>query len=97
MNTVNKVRTITECLMQHSAERSDKPYLVQPHNGEITEWSWSQVRLDAEAIASGLKSAGIQSGDRVAIWSKNCAEWIIADFAIALLGAGECACLSGPE
>lgn len=87
MNTVNKARTITECLMQHSAERSDKPYLVQPHNGEITEWSWSQVKLDAEAIASGLKSAGIQAGDRVAIWSKNCAEWIIADFAIALLGA----------
>ncbi|WP_420589008.1 AMP-binding protein [Bacterioplanoides sp.] len=87
MNTVNKVRTITECLMQHSAERSDKPYLVQPHNGEITEWSWSQMKLDAEAIASGLKSAGIQAGDRVAIWSKNCAEWIIADFAIALLGA----------
>lgn len=81
------VRTLVDCLQQYAQQRPNETYLVQPDKGQVQSWSWSQVKQDAEAIAAGLQKYGIKPGDRVAIWSKNCAEWIIADFAIALLGA----------
>lgn len=81
------VRTLVDCLLQHTEQRPNDTYLVQPDNDQVQSWSWLQTKQHAEAIATGLKKYGIKPGDRVAIWSKNCAEWIIADFAIALLGA----------
>ncbi|MGH3424538.1 MAG: AMP-binding protein, partial [Nocardioidaceae bacterium] len=42
---------------------------------------------DVDAFARGLIAAGIAKGDRVGIWSPNCAEWTIAQYATAKIGA----------
>src|SRR6202451_2586194 len=36
--------------------------------------------------AGGLIEAGLQTGDRVGIWSPNCAEWTLVQYATAKLG-----------
>ena len=51
--------------------------------------SWTYAQLDAARIqaAQALLAAGIASGDRVAIWAQNNAEWVIAGLAIHSVGA----------
>ena len=62
-------------------------YLRQPINGEYQEYTWKQVEQKARNMAAQLATLGINKGDKVAIWSKNCAEWITSDLAIMMLGA----------
>ena len=62
-------------------------YLRQPCNGEWHEYTWREVADTARRVASALQSLGVKKGGRVAILSKNCAEWIIADLAMMMAGA----------
>lgn len=61
-------------------------FLRQPINGNWTTWTWQQAGEEARRIAQGLRSNGLQPGDHVAILSKNCAHWIMADLAIMMAG-----------
>src|SRR5207249_715262 len=40
-----------------------------------------------ERIAKGLLALGVERGARVGIWSPNCAEWMLAQYAVAKCGA----------
>lgn len=54
------------------------------------EWkaiSWKMLKTLVFKTANALKKAGIQKGDRVAIYSDNSAEWIMFDLATMALGA----------
>ncbi len=68
------------------AEQGDTIYLRQPRNGEYRSYSWLQFRDAALRIAAALQAQGLESGDRVGIYSENCAEWFIADMAIQAAG-----------
>ena len=38
-------------------------------------------------MARGLLAVGLETGDRVGIWSPNCAEWVLVQYATAQVGA----------
>ena len=48
--------------------------------------SYAALARDAQAFGAALVEAGVERGDRVAIWCGNCTEWIIA--ALGLFAAG---------
>ncbi|HST86332.1 MAG TPA: AMP-binding protein [Kineosporiaceae bacterium] len=50
-------------------------------------WTYADLAADVVALARGLMGAGIAKGDRVGVWSPNCAEWTIAQYATAMMGA----------
>jgi fatty-acyl-CoA synthase len=50
-------------------------------------WTYAQLNVEIDLIARGLMSLGVQRGDRVGIWSPNCAEWTIVQYATAKIGA----------
>jgi fatty-acyl-CoA synthase len=50
-------------------------------------YSWYDFQNYVNKIAAGLLSYGINKGDRVAIWSPNCIEWVGIQFATASIGA----------
>src|SRR6187200_2506329 len=50
-------------------------------------WTYAELDRDVNALARGLIGAGIAKGDRVGVWSPNCAEWTIAQYATAKVGA----------
>src|SRR6202007_2508914 len=49
-------------------------------------WTYAELKSRSDAFASGLLALGLAPGDRVGIWSPNCAEWTIAQFATAKAG-----------
>jgi fatty-acyl-CoA synthase len=50
-------------------------------------WSYAELAADVDALALGLLGMGIGTGDRVGIWAPNCAEWVLAQYATAKIGA----------
>jgi len=67
--------------------RGDGVYLTQPMGGGASrDWTWAQTVGEARRIAAFLQSLGIPRGANVALLSKNCAHWLITDYAIWLAG-----------
>ncbi|HUR41775.1 MAG TPA: AMP-binding protein [Verrucomicrobiae bacterium] len=64
-----------------------KVYLTQPMGGGVMkDWTWSQVAQEARKVGAYLQSLNIPKGSNVALLSKNCAHWLITDYAIWMAG-----------
>src|SRR5258708_1361900 len=50
-------------------------------------WSCSELDRRVDVIASSLVSIGVAPGEHVGIWSMNAPEWVVAQFAVARVGA----------
>ncbi|MBX2955731.1 MAG: AMP-binding protein [Cyclobacteriaceae bacterium] len=61
-------------------------FLRQPFNGQWKTWSYQQAGDEIRRIANGIQSLGFPKGSKVALLSKNCAHWIMADLAIMMAG-----------
>ena len=70
-------------MINHWVEtQGDDVYLQQPINGKYQTYTWSEVQIHIQQIAGALRHLGLEAGDKVAILSKNCAEWFITDLAL---------------
>lgn len=76
--------TPLEKMYEWKATVPDRIFLRQPINNQYQTFTWSEVDDQARRLASALLAQGLEAGDRVAILSKNCAQWFIADYAIQL-------------
>ena len=77
--------TIGENLARAVARGPDRPALVSCH--QELRWTYGELGERVDRLASGLLAAGIEKGDRVGIWSPNCAEWVLVQYATAAIGA----------
>jgi fatty-acyl-CoA synthase len=77
--------TIGEVLDRGVERWGDSLALVSCHQSK--RYTWSELRDAADAVASGLAALGIRRGDRVGLWSTNCAEWVLVHMGCALAGA----------
>jgi fatty-acyl-CoA synthase len=50
-------------------------------------WTYRELDAAVDRVAAGLLGMGIEKGDRVGIWSPNCAEWVFVQYATAKIGA----------
>jgi long-chain acyl-CoA synthetase len=65
----------------------DRLYLTQPLGGGAERtWTWGQTLEETRRIAAFLRAQNWEPGTRVAIMSKNCAWWLLADYAIMMAG-----------
>jgi fatty-acyl-CoA synthase len=77
-------KTIGALLDEVSATDGTREALVVAH--QKIRWTYAELKSRSDALASGLLALGLEPGDRVGIWSPNCAEWTIAQFATAKAG-----------
>ncbi len=77
--------------LQWEKEIPDEIFLRQPFNGEWKTWTWAAAGQECRKMAKAVQSMGILPGEHVAILSKNCAHWMMADIAIMMAG-----CVSVP-
>ncbi len=70
------------------AKYTDRPLAhYRDGDGPWQVHSWSDMRRDVLAVASGLVAAGVKAGDCVLLLSDNRIEWLYCDFAIQAAGA----------
>jgi fatty-acyl-CoA synthase len=76
--------TIGDFLETIAARYGANDALVVPHQG--VRWTYTEFNARVTQLAAGLARLGLQPGDRVGIWSPNCAEWVLTQFATARAG-----------
>lgn len=82
-----KRTTPIHCLVHWAAKQPNKIYLTQPFdNDEIRTYTWAQVLDQVSRMANYLKSYGLPAGTSIAIYGKNSAHWLMADWAIWMAG-----------
>ncbi|MEX0285699.1 MAG: AMP-binding protein [Paracoccaceae bacterium] len=54
---------------------------------ENLRWTYAEFAQEVDCLAGGLMRLGVQTGDRVGIWSPNRSEWLLTQFATARIGA----------
>lgn len=72
--------------LERSKKHSERVFFVQPMKGVNVEITWAQAADQALRIASAIKSLNLPKRSHIAIFSKNCAHWFLADLAIWLSG-----------
>lgn len=73
-----------EMILKWAEERPNEVYLKQIINREFVEFTYAEVADQALKLVSALRNLGVNPGDKVALISKNCAEWFICDLAMML-------------
>lgn len=73
-----------EMILKWAQERPNEVYLRQIINRKFVEFTYKDVADQALRLVSALRRLGIEPGDKVALISKNCAEWFITDLALML-------------
>jgi fatty-acyl-CoA synthase len=66
-------------------DHGERDALVECATGR--RWTYRELAAEVDALALGLLDLGITKGDRVGIWSPNCAEWTFLQYASAKIGA----------
>lgn len=82
-----KPKLILDYIFDHEAKLADRVYLTQPTGGgQVIDYTWKQTLDQSRRMAAHLKAQGLEPGARVAILSKNCAHFIMAELAIWMAG-----------
>ena len=71
--------TIGEKFDQACQQYANQDAVVSVHQN--VRLSYKQLQVQVNAFACSLLQLGLEKGDRIAIWSPNCVEWTITQFA----------------
>jgi fatty-acyl-CoA synthase len=77
-------QTIGANLEQTARTFPDNEALVVPFQG--VRLTYADLDREVDALARGLFGLGLEPGDRLGIWSPNCAEWVLIQYATAKIG-----------
>lgn len=81
-NTNLPYRSIPQMLQINAEKYADRPAISYKKGGAYLNLSYRQLYTRVLMAARGLSKAGLQPGDKVAIFSENRAGWAIADLGI---------------
>jgi acetyl-CoA synthetase len=91
-----KLNASYNCLDRHLETRGDKLALIwEGEPGEIRRITYSQLHAEVSKFANALKSLGVVSGDRVAIYMPLVVEAVVAMLACARIGAAHSVVFGG--
>ncbi|BAN50293.1 long-chain fatty acid--CoA ligase [Metapseudomonas resinovorans] len=79
--------SIPALLAWRASHTPDWPAAQVQETGGWRSLDWGEVARRSEAYARALLVAGVEPGDRVAIWSRTRLEWSLLDFAVLSVGA----------
>ncbi len=84
---MSQSRLILDYVLDHEASHPDRVFLTQPvGGGQVIDTTWAEVLDQARRMAAHLQSRGFPRGARIALLSKNCAHFFMAELAIWIAG-----------
>jgi len=81
------IRNLATMFFEQADKLGAKPFLWDKHQGQWRSRSYAETATQVDRLARGLRSLGIEKGDRVVIVSENRPDWVVADLAIGAIGA----------
>jgi long-chain acyl-CoA synthetase len=72
--------------------KADRLVFTQPYDGaakgtgRVRTWTWKQAMDETRRMAAHLESLNLPKGSHIALISKNCAQWLMTDWAIWMAG-----------
>jgi long-chain acyl-CoA synthetase len=80
-------KLILDYVYEHEAAQPGRVFLSQPvGGGEMREYTWGAMLDEARRMAAHLAGLGLAPGARIAMLSKNCAHFFMAELAIWMAG-----------
>lgn len=80
-------RSMLDAIYDNEEQRARQVFLTQPvGGGKVIDYTWAQMMDQARRMARHLRDRGVQPGDRIAMLSKNCAHFFMAELAIWMAG-----------
>jgi len=76
--------TIGEHFDRIAHKHREREALVVRH--QDIRWTYGELERRVDNLACGLRRLGLAPGDRIGIWSQNCSEWVLTQFATAKAG-----------
>jgi len=78
---------ILDAIQDHEVRQKDTVFMTQPLGaGKVRDYTWGETLDQARRMAAHLQSRGLGAGDQIAILTKNCAHFFMAELAIWLAG-----------
>ena len=80
---------LLDCALYWERAAADRICFTQPMGGgdaNLRTWTWSQAVDEARRVAAYLKGLDLPPRSSIALCSKNCAYWLMADLAIWMAG-----------
>ncbi len=80
-------KLMLDYIYDHEKTLADKVFLTQPiGNGQVVDYTWAQTMDQSRRMAAYLKAQNFAEGARIAILTKNCAHFVMAELAIWMAG-----------
>eukprot|EP00571_Detonula_confervacea_P014066 CAMPEP_0172309630 /NCGR_PEP_ID=MMETSP1058-20130122/10270_1 /TAXON_ID=83371 /ORGANISM="Detonula confervacea, Strain CCMP 353" /LENGTH=565 /DNA_ID=CAMNT_0013022289 /DNA_START=94 /DNA_END=1791 /DNA_ORIENTATION=+ len=80
-------KVIPDYILDNCAKHPDKIFLTQPMGGDpIKTWTFGEFLSESKKMATHIESLDLPVPSQIAIMSKNCAWWLMADLAIMMTG-----------
>lgn len=80
-------KLLLDFVQEHEKTRANEIFMTQPLGGAaVQDYTWRQTMDEARRMAAYLKAQNFEPGARIAILSKNCAHFIMAELAIWMAG-----------
>jgi fatty-acyl-CoA synthase len=76
--------TIGRALTESAFRYPDRAAVISRHQN--LRFTWSELDREVFSWTASLRAMGLEPGDRVGIWSSNCAEWVLLQLACARAG-----------
>lgn len=82
----SNLNTIIDLFERSCRKFSSNPYLWEKRGGKYQPTTYAETRKRVIAVAGGLIAAGLQRGERVALLSEGCNEWVYSELGILYAG-----------
>lgn len=80
---------LPDYILENAAKHPNKIFLTQPMGGDVNNvknWTFAEFVSEAKKMAAHIESIDLPVPSQIAIMSKNCAWWLMADLAIMMSG-----------
>jgi len=80
------LQTVIERFYHWEKTTPNKVFMRQPKGDQWKTITFAEAGQEARKMTTTLQAKGLQKGDHIGIYSKNCYHWILADLAIMIGG-----------
>lgn len=80
------MHTLIDLLERSCLKFPGNAYLWEKKNGHYRATSYMETREEVRYVAAGLMDAGLKKGDRVALLSEGCNDWVFSELGVLYAG-----------